>query len=230
MQLWTDATGPEAAPLVVLCHGGPGFWDTLHPVGRMIDDRCRVVRWDQRGAAYTLTHPARVDALVYLCGIGLEWRSGGHAAAYAEERARRLGPLAARFAELRARERSPEGDRELRVLAESTNYADRARAHALAREHLDDRWEVNGEANARINSEWFALDPTHEGRRCEALALPAIVMQGADDPRRQAACDSLVAALPRVTRAVVPGGHEPWLEYPAPFREALRSFVEGVRP
>ena len=33
----------------LLCHGGPGFWDTLGPVARMIEDFGPVVRWDQRG-------------------------------------------------------------------------------------------------------------------------------------------------------------------------------------
>ena len=34
----------------VFCHGGPGFWDTLGPIARMIEDLGPVVRWDQRGA------------------------------------------------------------------------------------------------------------------------------------------------------------------------------------
>jgi proline iminopeptidase len=33
----------------VLCHGGPGFWDTLGPIARMLEDFGPVVRWDQRG-------------------------------------------------------------------------------------------------------------------------------------------------------------------------------------
>jgi proline iminopeptidase len=33
----------------VLCHGGPGFWNTLGPIARMLEDLGPVVRWDQRG-------------------------------------------------------------------------------------------------------------------------------------------------------------------------------------
>ncbi|GGX07631.1 alpha/beta fold hydrolase [Streptomyces chryseus] len=46
--LWTERTG-EGAP-VILCHGGPGLWDTLDDVARLLADRGAAVhRWDQRG-------------------------------------------------------------------------------------------------------------------------------------------------------------------------------------
>ncbi|MEU8339093.1 alpha/beta fold hydrolase [Micromonospora tulbaghiae] len=46
-RLWTDRVG-AGAPLV-LCHGGPGIWDYLGPVARLLDGHARAVRWDQRG-------------------------------------------------------------------------------------------------------------------------------------------------------------------------------------
>ncbi|MFI5833496.1 alpha/beta fold hydrolase [Micromonospora sp. NPDC051300] len=46
-RLWADQAG--AGPPLVLCHGGPGMWDYLGPVARLLDDRVRVIRWDQRG-------------------------------------------------------------------------------------------------------------------------------------------------------------------------------------
>jgi proline iminopeptidase len=33
----------------VLCHGGPGYWDTLGPLAALIDGPDPIVRWDQRG-------------------------------------------------------------------------------------------------------------------------------------------------------------------------------------
>ncbi|MBT2401172.1 alpha/beta fold hydrolase [Streptomyces sp. ISL-100] len=46
--LWTARTG-EGGP-VLLCHGGPGLWDTLEDVARLLADRgAAVYRWDQRG-------------------------------------------------------------------------------------------------------------------------------------------------------------------------------------
>lgn len=53
-RLWTVA-GPaltdndEPTSGIVLCHGGPGYWDTLKPIADLVSDRGRTVRWDQRG-------------------------------------------------------------------------------------------------------------------------------------------------------------------------------------
>ena len=50
--LWTVRSGDDSAEPghgFVFCHGGPGFWDTLGPIARMIEDLGPVVRWDQRG-------------------------------------------------------------------------------------------------------------------------------------------------------------------------------------
>jgi proline iminopeptidase len=54
-RLWTarhaGAAGAERGPRegFVLCHGGPGFWDTLAPIAGLLADRGPVIRWDQRG-------------------------------------------------------------------------------------------------------------------------------------------------------------------------------------
>ncbi|MDX3851570.1 alpha/beta hydrolase [Streptomyces sp. AK02-01A] len=48
VRLWAAraADGPDEP--VVLCHGGPGLWDTLEEVAALLGDR-PVFRWDQRG-------------------------------------------------------------------------------------------------------------------------------------------------------------------------------------
>jgi len=46
-RLWTTRTG-TGEPLV-LCHGGPGFWDTFGELARLLGDLATVHRWDQRG-------------------------------------------------------------------------------------------------------------------------------------------------------------------------------------
>ena len=51
----------------------------------------------------------------------------------------------------------------------------------------DERFEINLEANARVNGDWFLFD--------------------------------------RASKVVVPGGHEPWLEFPDAMRAALRAFL-----
>jgi proline iminopeptidase len=46
-RLWTTRTG-TGDPLV-LCHGGPGFWDTFEDLAGLLADAATVHRWDQRG-------------------------------------------------------------------------------------------------------------------------------------------------------------------------------------
>jgi proline iminopeptidase len=264
-RLWLASSGD--GPPVVLCHGGPGYWNTLEPVASMLDDRFTVHLWDQRGAGrsahagpytvarfvadldairnhfgyeswtvgghswgaslallYALKHQSRTAALLSLCGTGLAW-SQGPRQAYGAERLARLGDKAARYQELRASVRSP-WDRELRLLTESTNYFDRASADALAARHIDERFTVNAEVNASLNLEAFGLDEMTLAARCAGLDVPTLVLLGEGDPRPLWACDSLVAALPQVTRVIVPrAGHEPWLENAAETRAALRSFL-----
>lgn len=54
-RLWTARCDPaegasgRASAGFILCHGGPGFWDTLAPVAVPLADRGPVIRWDQRG-------------------------------------------------------------------------------------------------------------------------------------------------------------------------------------
>jgi proline iminopeptidase len=46
-RLWTTRSG-TGDPLV-LCHGGPGFWDTFGGLAGLLGDTATVHRWDQRG-------------------------------------------------------------------------------------------------------------------------------------------------------------------------------------
>ncbi|WP_203995963.1 alpha/beta fold hydrolase [Virgisporangium aurantiacum] len=46
-KLWAQRLG--AGPPLVLCHGGPGLWDTFTDLGDRLAGVARVVRWDQRG-------------------------------------------------------------------------------------------------------------------------------------------------------------------------------------
>jgi proline iminopeptidase len=265
-QLWVATSG--TGPPFVLCHGGPGYWDTLEPLAAMVEDRFTVHRWDQRGAGrsshvgpfsigrfvadleavraqfgyeswivgghswgaslallYALEHPTRVEALLYLCGTGLCW-SNGPRQAYRAERLARLGSRVERYEDLGARKRLPEEEHELRLLTEATNYFNRAEAAELAARHLDERFAVNYEVNRALHLEAVALDEATLATRCKMLEVPILVLQGAGDPRPAWACDSLVAALPKATRVVVPNaGHEPWYENANGVRQALREFL-----
>src|ERR1700693_1035331 len=54
-RIWTATTGAGAP--VVLCHGGPGLWDYLAPIGSMISDIAVTHRWDQRGSGRSSALP-----------------------------------------------------------------------------------------------------------------------------------------------------------------------------
>ncbi|MFF0725123.1 alpha/beta fold hydrolase [Streptomyces sp. NPDC004134] len=47
-RLWAVRQGDGAVP-VVLCHGGPGLWDTLGDVAELLAGAAASYRWDQRG-------------------------------------------------------------------------------------------------------------------------------------------------------------------------------------
>jgi len=75
-RLWTTHTG-AGVPLV-LCHGGPGFWDTLGGLAGLLGDVACVHRWDQRGCGrserrgpYTVARAlADLDAVRRHHGLG----------------------------------------------------------------------------------------------------------------------------------------------------------------
>lgn len=46
-ELWTTVSG--TGPPVVCLHGGPGTWDYLAPLARLLDDTFTVIRFEQRG-------------------------------------------------------------------------------------------------------------------------------------------------------------------------------------
>lgn len=81
--LWTVTSG-DGAPMV-LAHGGPGMWDYLQSVARMVDDLVTVHRYDQRGCGRSATGPPyRIgDFLRDLDGLRRHWGHkrwivGGH--------------------------------------------------------------------------------------------------------------------------------------------------------
>jgi proline iminopeptidase len=48
-RLWTAEAGPQDAPALVMCHGGPGLWDMSASLSAALAPRLRVIRRDQRG-------------------------------------------------------------------------------------------------------------------------------------------------------------------------------------
>jgi proline iminopeptidase len=90
-------------------------------------------------------------------------------------------------------------------------------------------YRLNYRANAALNAAINALDPADLVRRCHGLDVPVLVIEGALDPRPNAAVDTLVSSLLNVTRnTVASGAHYPWLDAPEEFRSAVAEWLAGV--
>jgi proline iminopeptidase len=175
----------------------------------------------QLALRYALDHPERVSRLVYLSGTGLSvdaWRPAFHAAFV-----RRLGPAAAILRELDA----AGSDREAAVLRWSADVVDPLRAREIAESMATPWFGVNTEANRGIGDDVTAhWDESAVEAACRELAVPTLILEGAEDVRPRWAVDPLGAALPDVTRVTLPGvGHLPWLEAPEATLGPLRSFL-----
>lgn len=271
-RIWATSSG-TGRPLL-LCHGGPGAFDTLAPLAALVEDVATVHRWDQRGAGrsdrtgpftvrrfvadmerlrehfgyacwavaghswgatlaleYTLQHPQRVDAVVYLAGTGLQWWPC-HRQRYDQRRRRRLGPdRSRRLAELAGRDRSDEEERELQLLTTVVEFADPAAAARLAAQVVE-AWQpygLNRKVNAAITAELKARSPADEAARCAQLTAPVLIVDCAADVRPVEATDTLAAALPGATRVALDTGHYPWLEQPEELRTVLVDFLHRAR-
>jgi len=62
--------------------------------------------------------------------------------------------------------------------------------------------------------------------QCQALRVPTLIVDGAQDIRPRWAVDSLAAALPFASRVELADvGHVLWLEAPDEFRAALLAYL-----
>jgi proline iminopeptidase len=183
----------------------------------------------QLALRYALDHPGRVRGLVYVSGTGIDPDATWHGE-YARALRAGIGEHAPRWEELLGRDRTPDEDREYAVLQWSADFADRGRALEHAARMATPWLGVNFACNAAIRVE----DKRHWGTpelraRCEALQVPTLIVDGAQDIRPRWSADSLERALPRVSRVVLPdAGHVPWVEDPDGFRSAVSAFLTGL--
>ncbi len=177
------------------------------------------------GVLYAQRHADRLDELIYISGIGIEWWPD-FAAQHKANQQRRLGTrLGARLVALRTRARSPMEKRERRLLylrSELGDAADTETAERLLA--AEERFEVNQRVNADLNAACAALDLADQRRACRSIDVPVHVITGAGDPRPIAALDSMIAALPSVRVTTIAGaGHNPWIERPDDLVNAIVS-------
>ena len=174
---------------------------------------------------YALRYPHRVTAVVYICGTGIEWNTHRHAHK-AAARARRSRHERVRLAALAKAQRTPAQEREFLTLTWAADYAHHARGLAAAGEMAAAGIPVNYQLNKIINHELQAESPAALAPACRALPVPVLLLQGGQDPRPAAACDTLAHALPAAARIVLPeAGHLPWTEAPEQTGTILRNFL-----
>lgn len=178
--------------------------------------------------SYALAHPERVSALVYVSGTGIgpdsDWYGG-----FQENFLARLGERPERLARWRAvtdrPDRSEAEERERAALQWSVEFVDRERDLEHAVRMVEPWFDINIECNKAFNAERRRDWGTPElYAACRQLDLPVAVVDGDRDIRPRSAVDSLVEALPRVRRVILPeAGHLPWVEDPTGFREAVTA-------
>jgi 2-succinyl-6-hydroxy-2,4-cyclohexadiene-1-carboxylate synthase len=66
------------------------------------------------------------------------------------------------------------------------------------------------------------------GSRLEEIAIPTLVIAGAEDAKFSAIAEALAAGIPKSTLAILPNvGHTPHLEAPAQWAEVVGSFIKA---
>lgn len=176
------------------------------------------------GGAAGSPKPAGV---VYVSGTGVEWWPD-FTMLHKHNQLKRLGDEAGqRMAQLRAAERSPDEDRELRLLYirselhETTDLETAERIYAA-----EQVLPANPEANAALNTDARQRSLEQQIIGLSQVRCPVLMLHGASDPRPVDALASMISTLPKVDVDIISGaGHSPWLEQPTRLWERVRDFA-----
>ncbi|HYU13998.1 MAG TPA: alpha/beta fold hydrolase [Stellaceae bacterium] len=240
-----EVHGPDKAPPILLSHGYGAtsrMWDGQVAA---FADRWRLILWDMRGhgqsgdprdpAAYSQAlSVADMAAVLDACGVeraiigGLSL--GGvmslafHLAHPGRVRALMLFDTGPGF-------RNPEARRQWNERAE-------ARARQLEEKGLA---KAGGGAETRLGRHRSAAGLAGAARgmlaqhdsslidSLPAIAVPTLVLVGADDKNFLAAADYMAGKIPGAQKAVIPGaGHAANLDQPAAFNRAVADFLAGL--
>lgn len=170
------------------------------------------------GLLYAAAHPERVEGLLYIAGIGIEWPTWRPL--FRDEYRRRAAFQP--FAELASQ---VDGN----VIRWAIDFAEPAVGLERAREMAASGFAVNTECNSVLNAELSAVPEDEWLRRCAAIEVPVLVIQGERDPRPLEAVGSMLRALPAARRVVLRGaGHYPWVERPQEVRHEVEAWSRVV--
>jgi proline iminopeptidase len=175
---------------------------------------------------YAMEHRERVSHLIYVSGTGIDADRGWHPH-YERNLRLRLGDHRDRWEALGALARTPTEDREWAVLQWSADFVDPGTALRCA-ERMATPWlGINYDCSKAINTEVRQeISSSDFAKRCRALDIPVLIIDGDEDIRPRWAVDSLHEALLNVERVSLAGaGHLPWVEDRDDFSRTVTTFL-----
>ena len=228
VSIWTISQG-EGIP-VLLCNGGPGCCDYLGPVGAMVEDVARVIRFEQRGCGRSeaegpydvQTCLADIEAVRKEHGVN-RWIVGGHswgpdlAIAYATEFPERvLGVVGISGGVIH------------KDNAWSEQYMRLSKTSGERQPVFD--YPPNMDVNKALNASWreYVRKPDLL-RRVADLQVPSIFLFGEADIRPSWPVEQLASLMPRGNFVSIQGAsHAIWLTHERELRDHLREFVASI--
>ena len=229
VRLWTVSQG--VGDPVMLCNGGAGCCDYLEPVAAMIDDLCKVIRFEQRGCGRSQPIP---PYNIETCLLDLEsirnyyridrWIIGGHswgadlALIYASEYAPHVAGL------ICISGGRIHNDREWH-----SEYERRREQEGECLPHFD--YPPNYEVNEQLNRSWksYIQDPTLL-RTISRLRVPALFVYGDKDIRPSWPVEQVANLMPNARFEFIGGAeHVIWYSHPNELKSILRKFVDDMK-
>jgi proline iminopeptidase len=229
VNIWTIQTG-QGFP-VMLCNGGAGCCDYLAPVAQMLDDKARVIRFEQRGCGRSEPVPP-YD--IETCLTDLEnirnyynldqWIIGGHswgadlALLYALEYTSRVAGLICISGGRIHNDREWHKEYERRKKQEG--------------EHVPRFiYPPNMEVNKQLNRSWKSyIQNPNLLLAISRLRIPSLFVYGARDIRPSWPAQQVAHLIPHARFELIEGAeHVIWFSHFTELKLALRSFVENLR-
>lgn len=229
-RLWSCASG-AGTPLLVF-NGGPGCDDYLGPVAAMVDDQCRVIRFEPRGCGRS-DWDGNYDLDTLLCDADAV--RAVHAAERCIVAGHSFGPSAALAYALRhpSRVLGLIGIAGGNLLNDRTWSAAYRRGLAKVGEDLGGvEFTADTAVNRAGNRDWreFIKRPTLF-RQVADLRMPATFINGGEDIRPNWPTRQLAALLPHGEYVEIAGAaHTIWLTHAAELRTELRRAVKRIAP
>lgn len=227
-RLWTTVSG--AGTPVVFFNGGPGCDDYLEPVARLIDDQCRVIRFEPRGcgrsdwdgqyALDTLLLDAEAIREAYGCE---RWLLLGHS----------HGPNLALAYAMRYPERTMgvigiAGGKVVDDRSWSETYHERL--NTIGEDLGGKQFHADPEVNPQGNAAWkaYCRQPALF-RNLADLNIPCVFINATEDIRPNWPTQQLAALIPRARYTEIEGAaHTIWLTHAPQLQAQLQDALRYI--